>query len=85
MVLGDTRLRRRHRVDETELVAMCQFETIRPKGVCVWKKPCAGKLGIESQSVFLSYWPPVPGTSSRITCNVHRVGVTSTSDSLTAE
>ncbi len=35
MVLGDTRLRRRHRVDETELVAMCQYETIRPKGVCV--------------------------------------------------
>ena len=55
MVLGDTRLCRRHRVDETELVAMCQYETIRPKGVCVWKKPCAGKLGIESQNVFLSY------------------------------
>ena len=37
MVLGDTCLRRRHRVDETELVAMCQYETIRPKEVCVWK------------------------------------------------
>ena len=35
MVLGDTRLRRRHKVDDTELVAMCQYETIRPKGVCV--------------------------------------------------
>mgnify|MGYP003490362910 CR=1 FL=1 len=37
MVLGDTRLRRRHKVDDTELVAMCQYEQ-SDRRECVYGK-----------------------------------------------